>query len=192
MKSDREFLDGIYAKAEKVKSISTIDNNLRFNEYTKMQPQKQHVSSTKYVKYASMAACFLLLISSALYINNYIEKNKQIANQPVPSNIRMMGYTDHLIAKATDIIAIKTNHESNGIALSIIKIYKSSGIEPKSLNYLNNDVIGLSDDQSAIVFIDADSKAAPVMDIFVWEPDSNSFVNPYGEIITEEILNNSN
>jgi hypothetical protein len=185
-------LDGIYEKAEKVVSISPIDNNLRLNECNNKQTQKQQVSSSKYVKYAGMAAGFLLLISSALYINNYIEKNNQIDSQPIPSNMRMIGYTDHLIEKATDIIAVKASQENNDIALKIIKSYKSSGIDPETINYLSNDVVGLSLDQSAIVFIDAGSKDTPVMDIFVWEPDSNSFVNPYGEIITEEILNNSN
>ncbi len=192
MKSDREFLDGIYAKVEEIESFSTLDNNLKLNGHYNKQTQKQHLSSTKYVKYAGMAAGFLLLISSALYINNYIEKNDQIDTQPIPRSFRMLGYTDGLMEQATDIVAIKASTKNNVIALSITKSYKASGNESKALNYLDNDVIGLTADQSAIVFIDADSKEAPVMDIFVWEPDSKSFINPYGEILTEEILNNSN
>jgi len=193
MKSDREFLEGIYAKAEKLpSSISSLDYDLKLKDNYIKSAQKQHTSSTKYVKYAGMVAGFLLLLSSTLFIKNYIEINNQLDNQPDPSNFRMIHYTDQLMEQATDIVEIKAKYENHVITLGIVKGYKGSGNESKISNYLNNDVIALAADQSAIVFIDANSKVSPVMDIFVWEPDSNSFVNPYGEIITEEILNKSN
>ncbi len=193
MKSDREFLDGIYAKAEKLQSpISTLDHDLKHKENYNEPTQNQHTYSSKYVKYTGLVASFLLLLSSALYINNYIDINKQIDNQPVPSNFRMIQYTDQLMEQATDIVEIRAKYENDVITIDIVKIYKDSGNESKLSNYLNSDVIGLTADQSAIAFIDVDSKDIPVMDIFVWETDSNSFINPYGEIITNEILGKSN
>ncbi len=190
MKSDREFLDGIYAKVEKITS-SISDKNLELNEYNTKKTQKNHVSYIRYVKYAGVAAGFLLLISSTLYANSYVKRNKQIANQPEPGKTRMMSYTDYLIGNATDILAVKASHENSDMALSVIKIYRSSEPKANVFHYLSNDVVGLSVDQSAIVFINADSRDTPIMDVFVWEPDSNRYVNPYGEIVTEEIINNS-
>ena len=192
MKSDREFLDGIYAKAEKLQSpISTLDHDLKHKENYNKPTQNQHNYSSKHVKYAGLVASFLILLSSALYINNYININKQIDNQPVPSNFRMIHYTDQLMGQATDIVEIRAKYENDIITIDIVKRYKDSGNESIS-NYLNNDVIGLTADQSAIVFIDVDSKDIPVMDVFIWEADSNSFINPYGEIITNEILDKTN
>lgn len=189
MKSNREFLDGIYEKAEKIKSDSTFDNNLISYEHAIKQNLKKH-ASFKYVKYAGMAAGLLLLISSALSVNKYFDKNKQNANQPLPRNLDMLSYTDQLINQATDIVEVKAYQDNNKITFRIIKSYKSSGNELN--NYLNNDVIDISVDKSAIVFINTDSKNAPLLDVFVWEPDINSFVNPNGDLITDEILNNLN
>lgn len=189
MKSDREFLTCVYAKAEKLMSVPTPDYDLDIKEYFNNQTQKKHALSSQYVRYAGMAAGFLLLISSALLIN-HLGRSNQISNKPIPSNFRMMGYTNQIIEQATDIIAVKANHEENDITLSIIKYYKDSGYDSQALNSLDNDVIGLSPGQSAIVFIDATSKDASVVDIFVWEADSNSYINAKGEMITEETLNN--
>ena len=193
MKSDREFLDGIYAKAEELQSpISTLDHDLKHKGNYNKPTQNQHTYSSKHVKYAGLVASFLLLLSSALYINNYIDINKQIDNQPVPSNFRMIQYTDQLMEQATDIVEIRAKYENDVITIDIVKSYKDSGNESKLSNYLNSDVIGLTADHSAIVFIDVNSKDIPIMDIFVLEADSNSFINPYGEIITNEILGKSN
>ena len=188
MKSDREFLTCVYAKAEKLTSVSTPDYDLDIKEYFNKQSQKKHGFSAQYVRYAGMVAGFLLLISSALLIN-HLGRNNQISNKPIPSNLRMMGYTNQIMEQATDIIEVKANHEKNDLTLSIIKSYKDSGYDSQALNNLNNDVIGLSPDQSAIVFINATSKDASVIDIFVWEADSNSYINAKGEMITEETLN---
>lgn len=193
MKTDREFLEGIYAKAEKLPpSIASLDHDLKVNEKYYKPSQKQDTFSSKYVKYAGMAAGFFLLLSSALFINNYIEINNQIDKQPVPISFRMIHYTDQLMEQATDIVEIRANQENDIITIDIVKSYKDSGNESKLSNYLNNDVIGLTKNQSAIVFIDVDSKDIQVLDIFVWEADSNRFINPYGEIITNEISDNKN
>jgi len=189
MKSDREFLDGIYAKSEKLESpISTLDHDLKHKENYNKPTQNQHTYSNKHVRYAGLVASFLLFLSSSLYINNYIEINKKIDNQPVPSNFRMIHHTDQLMEQATDIVEVRAKYENDVITIDIVKSYKDSGNESGLSSYLNSDVIGLTADQSAIVFIDVDSKDIPVIDIFVWEADSNSFINRYGEIITNEIL----
>ncbi len=193
MKSDREFLDGIYAKAEKIKApTSMLNHDLKHKENYNKPAQNRHTSFTKHVKYVVMVASFLLLVSSALYINNYIEFNKQIDIQPVPARFRTIHATDQLMEQATDIVQIGAKYENGAITINIVKSYKDSGNESKLSNHLNNDVIGLTADQSAIVFIDINSKDMPVMDIFIWKADRNSFINPNGETITDEILDKLN
>src|SRR5690606_32939344 len=129
---------------------------------------------------------------SSLYLNKFMDKNNQIDTRPNPHNMRIINYRDQLMEQATDIVHIQVNYEDNKRVLSVIKIYKDSGNELMISNYLNNDVIGLTAGQSAIVFIDWNSENTPIMDVFIREADSNSFINPYGEIITEEILEKSN
>lgn len=192
MKSDREFLDGIYSKAEKLpSSISSLDHDLllKKNRYNESVLKKQ-ASYTKYVKYGGMVAAFLLLLSSTLYFNNDREINNQIDNHPVPSKFRMIHYPEQLVEEATDIVELRAKHENDVTTLDFVKSYKDSGNGTRILNLLNNDVIALTADQSAVIFIDVDSKDSPIMDIFIWAPDRNCFINPYGEVITEENLNN--
>lgn len=189
MKSDREFLDGVYAKAEKIKSYSALDGNLISKEISDKLTNK-HANSYKYVKYAATAASVILLISSALFINAYSERNKQIPDKPVPRNIKIPDYTDQLMNQATDIVAVKSIQENNMIVLNIIKSYKSSANDLH--NYFDNDLIKLDADQTAILFINADSIDTPLIDIFIWEPADNYFVNPDGVTITEETLNKFN
>lgn len=190
MKSDREFLDGIYAKAEKSSSMSPLDSDYLIKETHNKPTPKKHTTYTKYVKYGGMVAGFILLLSSTLYLNNYTEKNEQNDDQPVPSKFRMIPYSDLIIEEATDIVEIRAKYKDDVITLDIAHNYKESANGPSISNYLNNDVIGLTADQSALVFINADSKNTPIMDIFIWVPDSNHFTNLYGEVITVDKLTN--
>ena len=187
MKSDREFLDGIYAKAEELKFRSDMDNDFELKGRDHTSVQKPHASSVKYVKYASMAAGIMLLLSSAFYIDNLVDKNK-LEETPIPRNFKIISYTDQLIEDATDIIAINANYNKDGVALNIIKSYKKSTKKSLLQNHLNNTEISLTEGQTAIVFINADSKEAPILDIFLLDADNNRFINPNGESITEELL----
>ena len=190
MKSDRDFLDGVYAKVEKLTASSVYGNDIKRKEHYHMPTNKQHVSTTRYLKYSGMAAGFLLLISSAIYLGNYKEKNNQIGNTPAPINIRTLNHTDQLLGQATDIVAVEASVKNDVVILNITESYKSSKNELLIPKYLDNKVIGLTDGQLAIVFINTDYKDAPVMDMFLWDSGNNSFINPYGETINEEILNN--
>lgn len=190
MKSDREFLDGVFAKAEELASNSDLEHEPKLEQNYIKSVQKRHTSPIKYTKYAGMAAGFLLLIASGLFLNNLKDKNNQTDSTPIPRNLRMFSYTDQLLEQATDIVAINANGNKDAVALNIIKNYRSSNDEQWILNHLDNTVIGLTAGQSAIVFINEDSKSTPVMDIFILDTDNGSFINHHGEIITEELFNN--
>lgn len=190
MKSDREFLDGVYAKAEELTTSSVLDLELKYKEiYQPMNNKK----TTRYVKYTGMAAGFLLLVSSAVYLNNFAQKSNQIGNTPVPRDIRMVNYFEQLIEQASDIIAVEASDIDGEVVLIITEDFKNSGNDIQRINIVDNNVIGLMEGQSAIVFINADTKDASVMDVFLRDKDnkdSSIYENQYGETITLEALYN--
>ena len=59
MKSDREFLNGIYVKVEQVTYDSVLDFDLI---HKKHNPTMKRRGTTRYIKYAGLAASFLLVI----------------------------------------------------------------------------------------------------------------------------------
>lgn len=186
MKSDREFLDGIYAKAEEL-TLSKFDN----------LPSKKskffHSTPARYIKYAGIAAVFILLLSSAMFIPDLIKENNQVDITPIPRNVRYLPpYTEQIMEQASDIVEIKAYDSNDEMTLVITRYYKKSEIGSLDLSYLDSSKIGLAAGETAIVFLNVESKEAPVMDIFTLDSESNCFINPYGESITEELLDRLN
>lgn len=193
MKSDREFLDGIYVKAEKLTSSNSVsDYDMELYENNNQRNKKFQSRTANYIKAAGVLVASLLVISSTINIYKPMNVNHLVDNRNMTRNTRMIEYQDQLIERATDIIEVKAKSESNLITLEIIGSYKDSKSESKISSFLNNDVVGLTLDQSAILFIDADSKDGMILDIFTWDSDENCFINSYGEIITQEILDDLN
>lgn len=185
MMSDSEFLSGVYEKAEKITSDSMLDLNLNHKE------QYQPIRTTaRYVKYTGMAAGFLLLISSAIYLNNVTEKGNQVRNTPVPRDIKMVNYSEQLIEQASDIIAVEANVIGGEVKLNITEEFKNSGNDLKNINVLDPNIIDLEEGQLAIVFIRSDSMNTQVIDVFLWDEDKSIYENQYEETITSEALYN--
>lgn len=193
MKSDREFLDGIYVKAEKLTSSNSVsDYDMELYENNNQQNKKFRPRTTNYIKAAGVLVASLLVISSSINIYKPMNVNHLVDNRNMTRNTRMIDYYDQLIERATDIIEVKAKSESNLITLEIIGRYKDSKSESKISGFLNNDVVGLTIEQSAILFIDADSKDGMILDFFTWDSEKDCFINSYGEIITQEILDDLN
>lgn len=193
MKSDREFLDGIYVKAEKLKTSNSVsDYDMDLYENNDQRNKKFQSRTTNYMKTAGVLVASMLVVSSTINIYKPMNVNHLVDNRNLTRNTRMIEYQDQLIERATDIIEVKANSESNLITLEIIGSYKDSKSESQISSFLNNDVVGLTLEQSAVIFIDADLKEGMILDIFAWDSDKNCFINSYGEIITQEILDNLN
>lgn len=98
MKNDREFLDGVYKKAELLKT-------------------EKNKTRTLYIKYSSLAAVFLLVVTIPfiMFRDQNIDKNKEAENHE-PQMIRMMGEPRDNFTESDYIVIAKIekkldNHE---------------------------------------------------------------------------------
>lgn len=189
MKSDREFLDGIYAKAEKLSSSnSVLYDRIEFDEMDNRRNRNSYTRSTGHLKFAGVFVALLVVLTSTINTNAPTNTKPSVDPRNVPRTANMMEYSDQLSEEATDIIEVKAKPQNDRITLGIVDSYKGTKSDSDLSNLLNNEVLSLTVNQSAIVFIDADSQDMKIMDIFVWNSDKNCFMNPYGETITREIL----
>lgn len=187
MKSDREFLNGIYVKVEQVTYDSVLDFNLI---HKKHNPTMKRRRTTRYIKYAGLAASFLLLVSSAVFFSNYKETNNQISDTPAPANIRMVNYSEQLIDQSTDIRAVEACSVDGIVEVKITEDFKNSVDDLQILKIVDSNTIGLKEGQSAIIFLKSDSANTEILDIFLWNKDNGIYTNQYGETIEIDTLYN--
>lgn len=188
MKSDREFLDGIYKKSEDIKK----DKSFELVDGIKINP---------YRKYMALAATLLLLITSILYIESglnlsmgdkKVEENipntiKQV-QAPAPRTLMMISYTENLLVEASDIVGILGFEDEDKIEIEIIESYKGSFDRLEIIEYIREINISLEKDEHAIVFIQNHLENIEIMDVFLYSNETKNYVNEYGEMISPEQL----
>lgn len=187
MKSDREFLNGIYVKAEQLTYESVLDSDLK---HMKHNPSMKRRGTARYLKYAGLAASFLLVVSSAVLLNDYKETNNQISDTPAPANIRMVNYSEQLIDQSTDIRAVEAFGVDGKVGVKITEDFKNSVDDSQILKTIDSNKIGLKEGQSAIIFLKLDSANTEFLDIFLRNKDNGIYTNQYGETIELETLYN--
>ncbi len=185
MKSDREFLAGVYDKA---KEFAT--NQEMLPPRIKQPYHKQNTSSNRNylrrIRYSAIAASFLLLLSATVYQITNIPKQSE-ADIPSPSVARMLSYTEQLFEDATEIIEVRAIEESNQVELVLTHTYKGSFTDLTTLN-VNNELFSLSKGQTAILFLQVNLGNTQIMDIFLFDEGNDIYRNSYGEVITTERL----
>lgn len=173
MKSDNEFLNGVYKKAEELKAEAS---------YNQQRKQKY---STRYTKYLGMAAGFILLMSSTIYFV-LLQENKEPINSPAPYGVKTIN-SGQILELATDIVEIDVKDNNGVLQQDIVKIYKESGNETIITAFFNDNNIDLIAGDSAIAFLQVDSNGAVLMETFI-KTEANTYVSSFGEVVTEEEL----
>ncbi|MFT4144088.1 MAG: hypothetical protein QM644_06495 [Mobilitalea sp.] len=191
MKSDSEFLNGVYKKAEELKAeleqqIPEEDNGITplASAFNRKRKQKY---STRYTKYAGMAAGFILLISSTIYVVK-LQGNNAPIDLPNPHGVKIINYSGQTLEQATDIVEINVKENNGELQQDIGKVYKNSGNETVIAEFFHGNNIGLIAGDSAIAFLQADTNGAVLMEVFI-KAEDNTYVSPFGEVVTEEELN---
>jgi len=187
MKSDREFLDGIYRKAEKMdvsKTLSHEDISLLKNE----ENRKGAYFPRRAVHFAGSFAV-LALVLSVSGILPQIAKQKDPGNPPRVA-VRSIDLTeDHpLFGQATEIIQVKAERVSGSISLSLVETYKESGEDLLLRSFLEKNELGIQEGQEAVLFLEIKDGEVQVLDVFNWEEEMDSFINGFQEILTRELL----
>lgn len=187
MKSDREFLDGIYRKAEKMdvsKTLSHEDIALLKNE----EKRKVAYFPRRAVQFAGSFAVLALIlsVSSGLPQWGTPEDPGQVPRVAVRS-IDLSA--DHpLFGQATEILEVKAEKVSSSILLSLVETYKESGEDLLLRSFLEKNELGIQEGQEAVLFLEVKDGEVQVLDVFNWEDEMNSFVNGFRDILTRELL----
>ncbi len=198
MKSDNEFLNGVYKKAEELKAEELKREELKAEEQipevvdydinpleTSFNKKRKQKYSTRYTKYLGMAAGFILLMSSTIYFIK-LQENMEPINSPAPYGVKSINSVQ-ILEQATDIVEIKVKDDHGVLQQEIVKVYRNSGNETLITDFFNGNNIGLIAGDSAIAFLQVDSNGAMLMEIFI-KTEDNTFVSPFGGVLTEEEL----
>lgn len=213
MKSDYEFLNGVYKKAEELKAELEAEKhipeeanqiteekqirekqisakaNYDFNalESSFSKKKKSHKGITRYAKYTGMAAGFILLLSSTIYFVKLQGDNGSI-DIPNPHGVKIINFSDQILEQATDIVEINVKDHNGVLQQEVTKVYKDSGNEVLITEFFQSNKIGLLAGDIAVAFLKVDTNVAVLMEIFI-KAEDNTYVNPFGDVLTEEKLN---
>lgn len=185
MKSDQEFLKGVYEKAKEMEELEP-------KEPAGYESRKGTLRAIP-LKYAVTTAAFFILVTAGAYI---FEKNKpaeQVSPQPMTIDVRGIDFEDGLkwlFDNATDIAEIKQGG-SGERAYQAVEIFRHSGSEKDILSGLSDQLPQLEKKQTAIVFIKKEAGSTEVLDSFIGSSGDETYQNPFGETVTKEkILEN--
>ena len=187
MKSDREFLDGIYRKAEKLdvsKTLSHEDITLLKNE----ENRKGAYFRRRAVQFAGSFAVLALIFSVSSGLPQW--GTPYDPGQVPRVAVRSIELTaDHpLFGQATEIIQVKAERVSGSISLSLVETYKESGEDLLLRSFLEKNELGIQEGQEAVLFLEIKDGEVQVLDVFNWEEEMDSFINGFREILTRELL----
>lgn len=185
MKSDQEFLKGVYEKAKEMEGLEQ-------KEPAGYESRKSTLRAVP-LKYAVTAAAFLILVTAGAYIYDKNKQVEQISPQPMTIDVRGIDFGDGLkglFDNATDIIEIR-QEDSGERAYQVVEIYRHSGNGKDILSGLSDQLPQLEKKQTAIVFMKKEGGSTQVLDSFIGSPGDETYQNTFGETVTKEkILEN--
>lgn len=191
MKSDREFLDGIYEKAEMMDAAKTVTNeNISL---LKVKGKRKGFYFPRHaVRFAGSIAVLALILSVSGILPQVVPQ-KDSGNVPRVASRNIDLTENHpLFQQATEILEVKAVKEKKGILLRMVKSYKETGIEPLLASFLEKNELGIQEGQKAILFLEVKDGQVQVLDVFYWEEEMESFINVFRENLTRELLEKIN
>ncbi|SHO43247.1 hypothetical protein [Anaerocolumna xylanovorans] len=182
MKSDQEFLKGIYEKAKEME--------LSEQEELKESESRKSFLRAIPLRYAVTAAAFFILISVSAFLHSKNKPMEQVTPQPMTIDVRGIDFGDglqQLFDNATDIIEVKQDN-SGEKAYQVVEIYRHSGDEKDILSKITDKLPQLEKTQTAVVFLKKESGSMNVLESFIGSTKEDTYQNDYGEILTKKEL----
>lgn len=187
MKSDREFLDGVYKKAEKMDAAKTISQE---EVSLPMKKEKRKVSffPRRAVQFAgSLAVLTLVLSVSGILPQKEMTMDPGKVPRVASGNIDLT--EDHpLFEQSTEILEVKAEKKKGSVPLILTESYRESGEDALVESFLAKNELGIQDGQKAILFLEVKDGQVQVLDVFLWEEETDTFVNVFRETITRALL----
>lgn len=202
MKSDQEFLKGVYEKAKE----------MELSEQQKMtgENSRKGTRSASTLRYAvTAAACFVLV--SAGVLKFVIDKPaSQVTPQPMSIDVRGIDLEGdgqearqdaqqgdlpgslseklrNLFEAATDIVEVvkSTDGEKD---YEIVRTYRNDSGEKDQLSKLKGILPQLEKGQRAVLFLKEEAGNVNMLDSFVSSTNEDTYQNSSGDVITKEEL----
>lgn len=187
MKSDREFLDGIYKKAEKMDAAKTISQE-EVSLPMKKEKRKESFFPRRAVQFAGSFAVLALVLSvSGILPQKEMPMDPGKVPRVASGNIDLT--EDHpLFEQSTEILEVKAEKKKGSVPLILMESYRESGEDALVESFLAKNELGIQDGQKATLFLEVKEGQVQVLDVFLWEEETDTFVNVFRETITRALL----
>jgi hypothetical protein len=183
MKSDREFLKGIYEKAK------TMQDDRQEKEFR----SKAALKRTAYLGLGTAAAILIVTVSAGVFMQGWREEaTKDQLHTPGVTSFRseIPGGTQQLLNDATDIVVLEAMQGEENTP-KIHEIYKSS-VDPATIfKALAQNMISPDPEQRILVLLKITADSSEVLDILLENEVEDTYTNPLSGTITKEELEDS-
>lgn len=187
MKSDREFLDGIYRKAEKMDASKTISQEkVTLGEEKKV---KKHFYLPKYA--VQLSGSFAVIALMIMVKGNFKEDHVVPGPRTSPivySEYQALDLSHPLFEEATEIVEVLLEKSSEGLSLNAVRYYRTSGVEVLVEEFIENNELNLPEGDRAILFFRKEKEELILLDGFTWAMEYEAYENASMEVLTKELL----
>lgn len=200
MKSDHEFLKGVYKKAEELRNKDEME--LKHSKASQFEWMNVKYRKMNYIyRYGTVAAMLTIIVLASSNLITPTNHNEIINNEPIPINNEPIGFSnkgtrtlnilDLLFDTSTDVVEIGFNSADENNKYLMVKNYKTNLGKDEILEVISTKDITLQENQTAIMFIRESDNEKTILDIFLGDLNQEgTFKNDYGEVITKEELEN--
>lgn len=183
MKSDREFLDGVYETIKRMKHDKVTEEIHR--------KEAKGITNWQFstLKLVSSLGAVLLLITLVVNNQSFLQLF-EASKTPQVVNSRNNNSINRSIEEATEIVEV-TRIESKGkLNYTITALFKGEFSTQQQVDLINSLVKDGFDAQKAVLFLDSNRKDGLIVDAFFWNDNEKVFVNSFGETISSTSLLN--
>lgn len=188
MKSDREFLQGIYEKAQELKLSAQNEGSKESSSFMKPWITKFKIKPANF-RFAMVTAVFVLLITSGVFLKSSIS-NKEIEKPQTyglnPRGIQGIEEEVQIWDMVTDVIEIRSSKNEN--SLEIVHVYKGELKEDVILNTVKHYISNLDQNQTSLVLLQDNQEYITVLDVYYSLKDNSVYKNLSNEELTLDNL----
>lgn len=187
MKSDREFIDGIYQKAEQLDPAKTISQE----ENVLLKSQEKRRKSYFSKPTLQLAGSFAVLALVFFVQGAQNKENLPVDPVDVPRVIsRTVEITEEhpLFTEATDILEVDAVKNESQIELQPVEGFRTSQESASIESFLLKNELGIEEGKRAVLFLQMKDEKIQVLDVFYWDDEIGIYLNAYRESLSRETL----
>lgn len=182
MKSDQEFLEGVYKKAR------TMNRQSEENE----EKTKRVKNNVIVLRLGAAAAILILICSAGVFMqgwNSNAVNNERSTPNVTSFRMELPGGAQQLVQESTEILELE-KQQGTGSTPLIHHIYKATVKKEVLLSVLDKKAVTPDPERRLLVFLKIDSKGSEILNVMVEDEMEGTYGNPLAGTITKEELEN--